>query len=363
MEIDETASAALAGITEAENTSTQEQGIPPGYVVMELSTGGKFHRAPAVFHMRNFDVTESLKLGGIEKADIPIKVPEMINKLFWEKDVDINKFLDVEATETMARFYAAFYQTHMRDQEYKITDDDIQWTLEHVYKNKADNPDYIKWVQDVKLGNTKAYFDINLTQLDFYDLPEDCSGIVKYKKGDFSFKFQLPCFGDSATVSRALENEFASRDKQYGQAYQDFKRIQELDARAEKGEIIARTAYPYLPERELLEMKAYELEKTAYALNLLKGLYLVELNGVDVSQKKLSERVQLAMNEPRLDYCAYQTISDYFNNIHIGIKPEVKVARHPINGKPGVIKYPFRALEILTNIRNYRPDGCDITLE
>lgn len=359
----ESVKSALEGLKDAETESHNEEKVPAGYVAITLSTEGKFHRAPALFHMRNFDITESLKLGGIEKKDIPIKVPEMINKLFLEEGLDINDFLDVEATETMARFYAAFYQTKIPDLEYKVKPEDEAWVLENVYKGDAENKDYLKWVRDINNGNIKALYDVDLTQLDFYDLPNDCSGIVKYKKGDFSFKFQLPRFGDSATIQRAIQNEFGERDKRYGQTYQNFQRNQELDAKKERGENIADSAYKYIPESELTELKAYELEKTAYALTLMKGLYLVELNGEDVSKKKLSERVELANKESRLDYCAFQTISEYFDKIKIGIKPEVKVARHPITGKPGVVEHPFRALELLTYIRNFRSDGCDITLE
>lgn len=362
MEMSESAKKALEGIQEAETNKKSEENIPAGYVAIELSTLGRF-AAPAKFHMRNFDVTESLKLGGIDKKDIPVKVPKMINDLILEEGVDINQFLDVEATETMARFYAAFYQTKLKDQEYKISSEDKAWVLENVYKGKVEDENYQKWLSDVNAGIAKAYFDIDLTQLDFYDLPENCKGVVSYKKGDFSFKFRLPRFGDSTTVQEALNTEFGARDKKFGQSYANFQRKQELDARREKGEQIAATAYPYIPDSELKEMKEYEIEKTEYALNLLKGLYLTELNGVDVSDKSITERVRMALQEPRLDYCAYQTVADYFNNIKLGIKPEVKVAAHPITGKPGVIEYPFRALEILTFIRNYRSDGCDITFE
>lgn len=348
-------------LQQAEALFTGEKDIPAGYSTIELSTEGRFKgRAPAKFHMRNFDVTETMKLGGMEKRDIPIKVPEMINELIYEDGVSINDFLEVEAAETMARFYASFYQTVIRDVDYTVTEEDKKWVLENVYKGVKEGP-YQNWLLDLQKGAIKPTYDIDLTRLEFYDVPENVTGRVKWERGDFQCEFQFPRFGDSAIVQNAIMNEFGERDKRYGQTYQNFQKNQELDAAKKRGELVDPGAYTYIPESELREVRKYELEKTAYSLKLLKGLYLASVNGVDISDKKLTERVKIAEEEPRIDYCCFQTVSEYFQNLKVGIKPEVTV-KHPITGKMEKINHPFRALEILTLIRNFRPDGCNLTV-
>ena len=346
-------------LQQAEALYTGEKEIPAGYVAIELSTEGKFGRAPKKFHMRNFDITETMELGGMEKKDIPIKVPEMLNNLIFEEGVSINDFLDVEAAETMARFYAAFYQTVIRDVDYTVTDEDKKWVLENVYKGVKEGP-YQNWLIDLQNGTIKPTYDIDLTRLDFYEIPDNVTGRVKWERNGFVAEFQIPKFGDSAIVQNAIQNEFAERDKRYSQSYQNYQKNQELDAAKKRGEVIDPGAYTYIPDSEMRELRKYELEKTAYSLKLLKGLYLASVDGVDVSSKKLSERVKIADEDRRIDYCCFQTVSEYFQKLKIGIMPDVLV-KHPITGKMEKINHPFRALEILTLVRNFRPDGCNLT--
>lgn len=339
----------------AEHIAAQSK-APAGYVEMRLSTHGKYN-APAVFNMRNFSIEEAFELGSIAQEDMPIKIPAMVQKLIYEEDVNILDFLEQEVTETMIRFYVSFYSSKLKNVKYELTDDDYEWVLKNVYNGVRDD-NYNNWVVEARNGRIPSNFDIDLTKVEFYQIPADAKKLVTYKRGDFTVKFCLPKFGDSSLMQQAINEKFKEKDKKFATTYENYKANQEIENARRRGEIIANAAKHYIPDNELKACKAYELEKTSYYMGMMKGLYLYEIDGRKVYDEPLATKIELA-KDPRIDYNCFQMVSEKFSKVEIGPIPKVRI-EHPIKGCVTTIDYTFRTLELLAAIKDFRSDDSDI---
>lgn len=350
--------------------------IPPGYVEIKMSTQGKYY-APKSFHMRNLDINEAFELGSISQEEMPVKILNILQNLIWEKDVKLKDFLEVEVTEVIIRFFVTFYQKDIKDQDFRkiclnsdntdLNDYYKKWVLDNVY-NGQETQAYKNWLNAVITGKTKILFDIDLTKVKFYPI-DKVKKQVEYKKSvvdpntfekkDFKVVFDLPRFGDAATVQVALQEKFGNEDKKYRTTYNNYKYNQDLENRRRRGELVDSSTEYYIPEKELNEVKSYELRKISYTIDLMKGMYLHSIDDVDYSDKPLSERVEIAKNDRRIDYNCWQTISEEFQKVNVGPIPKV-VIEDPITGGKSEIDYTFRTLDLLTNIKNYRSDNASV---
>lgn len=343
-------------LKQVEDVAAVETTVPPGYQRIRMSTGGKYG-APAVLHIRNFSVEEALELGSIAQEEIPIKVTNLLQRIILEKDVDIKQFYDAEVSELCIHFYEAFYSTKLKEISYTPDEDDKKWVLENVYQNK-DGADYQNWIRGVETGKVPLKYDIDLSQVRYYKVSDDPKKKIRYKNGDFTCVFQYPRFGDTVILQKAVKEQFRTKDRQFGPLYETYKRKQDAEARLKRGENIAIDSIPYLDQDDLQAVREYELEKTSYVISMMKGLYLQEIMGEDVSERPLSERVELA-KDPRIDFSTYQTVSEHFDKLEIGPVPKVTI-QNPVNGMPKEIDHPFRTLDLLASIKNYRPDNASI---
>lgn len=343
-------------LSQIEKVASVETNVPPGYQRIVMSTMGKYG-APAVLHIRNFSVEEALELGSIAQEEIPIKVTNLLQRIILEKDVDIKKFYDPEVSELCIHFHEAFYSSSLKDLDYTIDEDDKKWALENMYNN-VEGVDYQNWLRALNTGKIKLHYDIDLRSVQYYGIDEDPKKMIKYKNGDFNCVFQYPRFGDTVLLQKAVKEKFRAEDRKFGPLYETYKRKQDAEARLRKGESVAIESIPYLDEDDLQAVRDYELRKTAYVITMMKGLYLQEFMGEDVSDKPLSERVELA-KDPRIDFSTYQTVSEHFNKLQIGPVPKI-VIKNPVNGLPKEIEHPFRTLDLLAAIKNYRPDNASI---
>lgn len=343
-------------LSQVESVANVEKDIPPGYQRIVMSTNGKYG-APAVLHIRNFSVEEALELGSIAQEELPIKITKLLQKIILEKDVNIEKFYEQEVSELCIHFYAAFYSNKLKDVKYTITDADKEWMKKEVFQGK-DSAEYQNWLRGIDTGKINPTYEIDLNKVQYYKVPEDAKKFIKYKNKDFTCVFQYPRFGDTALLQKAVKEKFRTQDKQFGPLYEIYKRKQDAEARLRRGENVAIDSIPYLEEDDMQAVRAYELEKTSYIISMMKGLYLVEFNGEDISEKPLSERVEIA-KDPRIDFSTYQTVSDNFNKLQIGPVPKVKIV-NPITNMVQEVDHPFRYLELLTSIRNYRSDNASI---
>lgn len=346
-------------LKQIEQVAEIEKQVPEGYQRIVMSTKGKYG-APPVLHIRNFSIEEALELGSIAQDEIPIKVTKLLQNIIWEKDVNVEKFYEQEVSELCIHFYKSFYSHTLKEQKYTATDADKEWMKNEVYHGK-ETAEYQNWIRGIETGKIPLTYEINLDRVGFYKVPDgDVKTKIHYKNGNFDCVFQYPRFGDTALLQKAVKEKFYTQDRQMGPLYEIWKRKQEAEQRLRRGENVAIDSIPYLDPDDVQAVRAYELEKTSYIITQMKGLYLCEINGEDVTGKPLSERVEIA-KDPRIDFSTYQTVSETFGKIEIGPYPKVQI-QNPITGQLQEIEHPFRPLDLLAAIKNYRPDNATIEL-
>lgn len=335
-----------------------DAGVPAGYVKIKMSSNG-FGYAPRTFHIKDLSVEETLRLGMTAPEEIPIKFPAIMDKLIYEDNVHVGDFMDGEVSELMIWFFVNFYQHQLKDIKYKITKKDKEWALKNIFHG-VDGPEYQGWLRGVERGDIPLNFDIDLYKISFYKIEEPIKTTVEYNNGKgFTATFGYPRFGDATILQKAVKDKFREQDAKIGPLYDIYKRKQDMENAVKRGEKIDQSNIPYLDEEDLNTAREYEIEKTVYTISLMKGMYLRKINGQDVSDKPLSERVELA-KDPRIDYPCYQMIQDAFKDMKVGPVPKVEIV-NPISGEVEKdYDYPFRALELLTFIKNYRPDNATV---
>ena len=343
-------------LQQVEAAAEVTKNVPAGYVKILMSTRGKYG-APSSMHIRNFSIEEALELGSMTQDDIPIKVPALLQKTIFEKEVDINKFYEPEVAEFCIHFYEAFYSKYLKDINYQVTDADREWMKNEVFHGK-ESAEYQDWLRGIDTGKIKTTFEIDLSRIKYYSVPETAKKHIKYTNRDFNCKFQYPRFGDTALLQRALKEKFRVQDAQMGPLYEIYKRKQEAESRLRRGENVAIEQIPYLNEDDMKAVRQYEIEKTAFIFTQMKGLQLCEFMGEDVSGKSLSERVEIA-KDPRIDFSTYQTVSEHFSKLEIGPVPKIQIV-NPVTGILQEIDHPFRPLDLLAAIRHYKSDNANI---
>lgn len=346
-------------LKQIEAVAAVEKEVPPGYQRIVMSTKGKYG-APPVLHLRNFSIEEALELGSIAQEEIPIKITSLMQRIILEPDVDIGSFYDQEVAELSIHFYRNFYSHVLKEQTYELKEADKQWMLKEVYKGKA-TAEYQNWLRGVENGQIPLKYDIDLNSVGYYRVPDgEVKTKIKYSNGNFNCIFQYPRFGDTALLQKAVQEKFRTQDRQFGPLYEIWKRKQEAEARYRRGENVAIDAIPYLDPDDTKAIREYELEKTTYIISQMKGLYLCEIMGEDLSDKPLSERVEIA-KDPRIDYSTYQTVQDTFGKLKIGPYPKIQIT-NPVSNLQQEIDHPFRTLDLLAAIKNYRSDNANIEL-
>lgn len=335
----------------------KDANVPAGYVKIKMSSNG-FGYAPRTFHVRDLSVEETLQLGMTAPEEIPIKFPALMDNLIYEEDVHVGNFMDGEVSELMIWFYVSFYQHALKDISYKIKKEDKEWALKNIYHG-VDGPDYQNWLRGIERGDIPLKFDIDLYKIKFYKIDAPIKTTVKYTRKGFSAVFAYPRFGDAAILQKAVKDKFREQDAKIGPLYDIYKRKQDMESAIRRGEKIDQSNIPYLDEEDLNTARQYEIEKTVYTISLMKGMYLKEIDGRDVSDLPLSERVEIA-KDARIDYPCYQTIQEAFKDMKVGPVPKVEIT-NPLTGEVEKdYDYPFRALELLTFIKNYRPDDSTV---
>ena len=332
---------------------------PLGYYPIEMSSKG-LYGAPKSFYVRDFSTEEALELGMVSQEDLPVKIVSMAQKLIYNDEAHISDFLDSEVSEFLIKFYITFYQHKLCDLDYTPTEKDKDFAAKELFSGK-DSPEYQGWLRAIANKKIPLKFDIDLNSVKYYEVDETKKQPtrVKYTKNGFECTFAYPRFGDVVVIQKAIKDKFREQDRKYGPLYDKFKRKQDMENRYKRGEAIDPSTIEYIPEEDLQAVRKYEIEKTAYIVSLMKGMYLDSIEGRSVRDLPLEERIEIAASDPRIDYPAYQMVSDAFKDIKVGPMPKVKI-HNPITGGIVDYDYTFRPLVLLAAIRNYKPDGATI---
>jgi len=343
---------------QSENAKLKED-IPSGYIAVELSTHGKYG-APSLFHVRNFDTSDLINLALSDDADLPIKVSKMLNGLILEEGVRVDDFHEKEVIETLIAIYKTFYSGVMKDVAYRPDDADYEFLAKKCGGKETDA--FRAQRRALETGEWKPRFDINLEKIDYYDTPDDVKTSARIVKRDgFAVRFSYPRYGDVVLLRDFIDRIYREEDKRFSSLNGVLKFRREQEDRITKGENVAYASLPTITDFDKKRVKEYETEKAIFTLNAVKALHLLEFDGKDVSKLSLEERIELA-KDPRLDYSTFNEVSKFFETMKLGAKEEITVY-NPIQERVMKRNFTFQLVDVLSAIRDTRPDGATISFE
>ncbi len=338
-------------LSKMKDVKLSQQATPPaGYIPIELSTKGLIG-APAVFHMRNFDTADLVGLALTDENRLPVIVSEMLDGLIWEKDVSVSTFHEKEVVETIVRLYQAFFSDILKDVEFPWNDDDIEALREKL----GDTEEFRSQVLDLKNRKWIPRVDIALSSVNTYDV--DATTLQKElfitdKRANFTAGFMFPRYGDILTIREFMKDAYRDPDQQFASLRSTLKFRQDAEERLLKGENIAMSRVPDVPDFEKDRYIQYESDKQKFGIQAIKALHLVYYEGQDVRNLSLAERTALVAKDPRIDYRMTSAVNKYFASWEIGLQPEIKMA-NPLKGVVEPRKYSFRLVDLLQAIKLY----------
>ena len=339
--------------------SRVKEDIPNGYIPIELSTQGLVG-APARFHTRNFDTSDLMNLALSEDEELPEKVAKMLDQLILEKDVSVMHFHEQEVIEYLVNLYQAYYSTVLKEVDFPWNNDDLV-TLK---KTTGANSEYETQVSDLKAGRWVPKTDVDLSLVETHDIDKATFKKEVYitdKKSGFQVGFSFPRYGDVVILRNFLLKEFRDQDKQYANLKETLKFRRDAEDRMRRGEDIAYSRLPNIPESERERYKEHEIEKSMFGVMAIKALHLVYFENEDLHETPLKERMALAQ-DPRLDYKMMKAVNDHFEKLNIGLKKDVKM-RNPFTQQYESRRYSFRLVDLLQAIKLYESDEYDIDFE
>lgn len=343
---------------------------PDGYIEVRLSTRGKVSGCPESFYIRNFSPEDLMKLGTASENDMPLKIIEVLDSLIWnapdtppESRVTVKEFTLKEVVETLLVLYETFYTPVFANQTWVPTDDDYKFLAER-YGGK-DSDEYRQRVRALESGEWKPQFDLDISHLQYYEVPDDFKTHVrvtrKFNGKDFTVKFRLPRYGDFVTLKFFIDEIYRKEDNRWAAVAEIIKnRNDALDA-MKRGENINWRSVPNVTDSDRKGFEEYQNEKTTFAMTATKALYIVEFDGEDVSTMPLEQKIALA-EDPRIDYTSFQQAQKLFDSMKYGYKEEITVY-DPIQEKVVTRDYTFRIDDLLQAISNPGDIEADISLE
>jgi len=334
--------------------------VQSGYITIELSTNGLVG-APKRFHARNFDTADLLNLALSENEDLPEKVAKMLDNLILEEDVSVLNFHEKEVVEFLVRLYQAFYSTVLKEVDFPWNEEDIDFLKKQYGENSTE---FQTRYADLKAGREKPKVDIDLAAVRTVDIDPATFRTDIYlteKATGFQAGFSFPRYGDVVVLRNFILQEFRQRDKEFANLKEILKFRQDAEQRIRQGEDIALGRIPNIPEFERNKYKEYETEKSIFTVIAIKALHLIMIDGKDVSNLSLKERMELAQ-DPRLDYKMMKVVDDFYKKMNIGLEGKV-VMKNPLKGVVELRDYSFRLVDLLQAIRLYESDEYSIDFE
>jgi len=346
------------GVHEEESRVNEE--VPSGFIPIELSTQGLVG-APARFHTRNFDTSDLMNLALSEDEELPEKVAKMLDHLILEKDVSVMHFHEQEVIEYLVRLYQAFYSTVLKEVNFPWGEQDLEYLRDTLGGHSAE---YEQQVSDLRSERWVPKTDVDLGAVETYDLDPNTFKKEMYltdRKSGFQVGFSFPRYGDVVILRNFMQKEFRERDKQYASVKETLKFRRDAETRMRRGEEVSYSRLPNIPEAEKEKFRDYEAEKSMFGVIAIKALHLIYIDGQDLRQFPLKERMEYAQ-DPRLDYKIMKTVNDYFDKMEIGLKKDVQM-RNPFTMSFEARRYSFRLVDLLQAIKLYESDEYDIDFE
>jgi len=334
----------------------QKESMPLGYFPIELSTQGKLG-APKKFNVRNFKTSDLVDLSLTAEDDLPETVARMLDGMIYEKDVSVKNFHEKEVIEFLVKLYMIFFANEI-EVDFELNEDD------HEYLKQSNSTEaYEKMLEDLLSGKWNPQSMIILSNVETYDIDEKLSRkvTIKSKKTDSEFTFSFPKFGDVIALKKALKVRFEKDDKRFASIKRMIQFQESMEQRYRNGEDIDVKKIPIVPEYEVNQYKAYEIEKAVVAIDLVRAVQIIGYNGKNLEHASIEEKLKI-VNTADLDHIINTKLERHFQNLKFGIKPEIKMM-NPITHTLESRGYSFRLVDILQAINAFESDEFDIVID
>jgi len=329
---------------------------PEGYIDVKLSTRGLISECPESFRIRNFSPEDLMNLGLADREEVPIRLIKVLDSLIFNPNrnsaLSVENWHEKEVIELLLLLYETFYTTVFPNQEWIPTEEDWEY-LKEIYGG-PDSDEFRGRERALKNKSWKPTFDIDISQLDYHEIPDDFKTKVKidrkYGDKDFSAVFSLPKFGDFMKLKFFIDDIYKEEDRQFARIAEIYKFRKEAEDKILAGENINIASVPNVPKAELDKYKEYETKKSLFAITASKALYLQEFDGEDLSRWPLVKKLDMA-KDARLDYTTFKMVQDHFSKLKFGLKEEITV-HDPILNKVVQRNYSFQLTDLLAAIRD-----------
>lgn len=322
--------------------------IPNGYIPIELSTQGLLG-VPSIVHCRNFSTADILDLSLFNENMLPERVVSVLSSLILEK-VNVADWPDRCIVELLIKLYVNFFTPILPQIPFPWNNDDVEWLRSHERFEEA---------QALLDGKWTPRIDFNLTSVKINTLDEKVKSYIKIvkKNSNLSARFlSYPRYGDVITIKKATEAKFAENDKKFEpikQAYMLRERF------ISEGRSVA--GLEVISDADYQKWRIYETKKAIYVAKASQALYLVEFNGIDLSNATIDEKI-VYIDHPEFDVKLAQRINKQYEKLNFGIDPEVEV-QNPITGERCLRSFTFRLMDVLQAIQLSESDEYDITYD
>lgn len=332
--------------------------IPSGYITIKLSSNGKLG-APKVFHIKNFTVEQISSLSFCEPDQVPIKILKMIPEIVWEKDVDFGQFHEGEVIETLIILFKTFYQSILKDQVWKLTEEDKEFLQKE--NGGADSIEYKKRIQAYENGSWKPKFDINLNNLEYYELDDNVKTTVRVtKKNGFVCEFTYPKYGDTLVLHEIMTRKFQEKENQLASIKEKVQFRNNMEERWKNGELVDMSRCPVISEDERRKYEEFQIEKGTFLTKLTRTILLKSINGQDISKLPLEEKVKYA-DDPNLDFSTINKVTKLFKDLKVGPVEKIQ-GFDPIVQGVREIEYTFRIFDFILALQTDGNNEDDIVL-
>jgi hypothetical protein len=344
------------------NDEISKVAIPNGYIEIKLSTKGNVG-APEVFHLRNFDTADLMDLALAEQEELPLKVIDFLGALILEKDVSIKNFHEKEVIETLIILFRSFFSQFLKDLPYELNKEDWEWAHKKYGDDSSEEFKAFKRAIDNKEFTPKITIDID--QIEFNDLKDGIKKIVVAETPNFTAKFTYPKYGDVMLIKKHIDKVFADDDKKYAKLMDILKYRRDAEDKIRRGENVAYGNLPNITPFDMEKLKEYQIEKGKFTVNAVKALSLIEIDGKDISNMPLGDKIKLVSDDHRLDHSLISSVTEYFEKFadSIGINEKKVKYLNPIQQVYVEARFSFRVFDIIQAAQLQKSDTVTIRLE
>jgi hypothetical protein len=284
---------------------------------------------------------------------MPERIVTVLNSIIYEK-VNVAEWPDRCITELLVLIYNNFFTPILPQMAFPWDETDLEWLKAKGETKKIEALEKRMWVPRV---------DIDLRTLTVKKLGTDIKDTISISKKNpdgtkgFSVKFlSYPRYGDTLIIRKYTQEKFGEEEKKYSSIELLFDTYTKyFDEEKDTSTL------PPLDTDLYFEWQEFLLRKNIFVSDSTLALYLLEVNGKDISKLPIEEKIAY-LKDPSFDVNISKKLNAHFGTMDFGIDPNVTV-KNPITGEQTSRRFLFRLIDILQAIQSFDPDGYDVSYD